>query len=91
MPTPRPTRRRISACLIVQDEQQDMAGALESVSFCDEIVVVDGGSTDRTIEIAREHGAKVIENPWPGFAAQRNVALDAATASGCSSSTPTSA
>lgn len=40
---------------------------------------MDGGSSDRTVEIARAAGARVIENPWPGFAAQRNVALDAAS------------
>ncbi len=56
-----------------------MPDALASVGFCDEIVVVDGGSTDRTVEISRGLGARVIESPWPGFAAQRNVALDAAT------------
>jgi hypothetical protein len=71
-------RERVSACLIVQDEQRELAGALESARFCDELVVVDGGSTDATVEIARAAGARVIENPWPGFAAQRNVALDAA-------------
>jgi hypothetical protein len=69
---------RISACLIVQDEQERIAAALESVAFCDETIVVDGGSSDATVEIARAAGARVIENPWPGFAAQRNVALDTA-------------
>ncbi len=72
-------RQRLSACLIVQNEQDNLPGALDSVSFCDETVVVDGGSTDRSVAIARKAGATVIENPWPGFAAQRNVALDAAT------------
>jgi glycosyltransferase involved in cell wall biosynthesis len=70
-------RERIAACLIVQNEQQHLPAALASVAFCDEIVVVDGGSTDRTVEIARAAGATVIENPWPGFAIQRNLALDA--------------
>lgn len=70
---------QVTACLIVQNEQERLGQALDSLAFCDEIVVVDGGSTDRTVEIARAAGARVIENPWPGFAAQRNVALDAAT------------
>jgi hypothetical protein len=70
---------RISACLIVQDEQERIGGALQSVAFCDETIVVDGGSADATREIARAAGARVIENQWPGFAAQRNVALDAAS------------
>jgi glycosyltransferase involved in cell wall biosynthesis len=69
---------RLSACLIVKDEEQRLPECLASVAFCDEVVVVDSGSTDRTREIARAAGAVVIEQPWKGFAAQRNVALDAA-------------
>lgn len=65
--------------MIVQDEEQRLPTTLDNLRFCDEIVVVDGGSTDTTVEVARARGAKVIENPWPGFAAQRNVALAAAT------------
>jgi hypothetical protein len=72
-------RERVTACLIVQNEQDRLPSALESVAFCDEITVVDGGSTDRTVEIARQAGARVIENPWPGYARQRNVAIDAST------------
>jgi len=66
----------LTACVIASDEERRLPACLQSLDFCDEIVVVDGGSRDRTAEIARTAGAVVVENPWPGFAAQRNVALD---------------
>jgi hypothetical protein len=72
-------RRRLSACLITLDEEERLPEALASLAFCDELVVVDSGSTDRTVELAREAGAVVVHNPWPGFAVQRNVALRHAT------------
>jgi glycosyltransferase involved in cell wall biosynthesis len=69
----------LSAVLITRDEERDLPGALQSLAFCDEIVVVDGGSSDRTCELAEQAGARVIVNaPWPGFVEQRNRAVDAA-------------
>jgi (heptosyl)LPS beta-1,4-glucosyltransferase len=69
----------VSALLIVHNEERNLPAALESVRFCDEIVVVDSGSTDRTRDIAQAAGARVLCNePWPGFVAQRNFATDAA-------------
>jgi len=69
----------ISAVLIAQNEERHIADALASVSFCDEIVLVDSGSTDRTCEIAEASGARVVVNaPWPGFVAQRDFAVRAA-------------
>jgi hypothetical protein len=72
-------RQTLSACIIAFEEEERLPGCLASVAFCDEIVVVDSGSRDRTREIARAAGATVVENPWPGFAAQRNIALDRAS------------
>ncbi|MFH1278940.1 MAG: glycosyltransferase [Candidatus Eisenbacteria bacterium] len=71
---------RLSVCLIVRNEEERLPGALESVrSAADEIVVVDTGSEDRTIEIARGAGGVVIERPWTGdFSAARNEGLGAA-------------
>lgn len=66
----------LSACVIACDEEARLSDCLASLTCCDEIVVVDGGSRDRTREIARAAGARVVESPWRGFAAQRNVALD---------------
>ena len=69
----------ISAVLIAQNEERHIADALASVSFCDEIVLVDSGSTDRTRDIAKASGARVVVNaPWPGFVAQRDFAVRAA-------------
>jgi hypothetical protein len=69
----------LSACIIARDEEERLPACLAGLAFCDEIVVVDSGSRDRTREIARAAGAKVVENPWPGFAIQRNVAIDHAS------------
>ena len=77
-PTTNASPITLSACLIVRDEEQRLPACLASVAFCDEIIVVDSGSRDRTVEIARAAGATVLEHPWEGFAIQRNVALDAA-------------
>jgi hypothetical protein len=76
--TTRP-RATVCACIIARDEEQRLPAALSSVAFCDEVVVVDSGSRDRTVELARGAGARVIEHPWRGFGAQRNLALDGAT------------
>ncbi|MHB1087760.1 MAG: glycosyltransferase [Acidimicrobiales bacterium] len=71
----------LSVCLIVKDEEEMLGACLESVaSVANEIVVYDTGSSDRTIEIARAAGAKVLEGYWDNdFARARNVALENAT------------
>jgi glycosyltransferase involved in cell wall biosynthesis len=66
----------LSACIIARNEETALPDCLASVAFCDEIVVVDSGSTDRTVAIAEAAGARVVHQPWLGFGAQRNVALD---------------
>jgi glycosyltransferase involved in cell wall biosynthesis len=71
----------LSLCMIVRDEEEMLPRCLAAIrDAVDEIVVVDTGSTDRTIEIARSFGARVIEHAWTGsFAEARNVSFDAAT------------
>ncbi len=69
----------LSAVLIAQDEQTRIADAVASAAFCDEVLVVDGGSRDRTGEVAAAAGARVLENrPFPGFVPQRRFAAAAA-------------
>ena len=65
---------KISATIITYNEERNIARAIESLRCCDEIVVLDSNSSDRTVEIAEKLGARVIENPWPGYAAQKNFA-----------------
>jgi hypothetical protein len=68
------------ACAVVcQDEAAQIGPCLDSVAWCDEVVVVDGGSRDATVDIARRHTPRVLHNPWPGYRAQKQVALDATT------------
>jgi glycosyltransferase involved in cell wall biosynthesis len=71
---------RFSVCTITLNEEQDLPRALESVKgVADEIVVVDCGSTDRTRQIAREHGATVFERAWTSYEEQWNFAAACAT------------
>lgn len=70
--------RRISACIITLDEEAHIGDCLDSVSFCDEAVVVDCGSRDGTVETAKARGATVLVRDWPGVALQKQRAVDAA-------------
>jgi glycosyltransferase involved in cell wall biosynthesis len=69
---------KISAVIIANNEEENIAKAIGSVSWADEILVVDSGSTDRTREIAETLGARVIVREWPGFSAQKQFAADSA-------------
>jgi tetratricopeptide (TPR) repeat protein len=71
----------LSLCMIVKDEEEMLPGCLEAVRpFVDELIVVDTGSSDRTVAIATSFGATVIHFPWNGsFADARNVSLEAAS------------
>lgn len=69
---------KISAAIIACNEERGIARLIESLRCCDEILIVDSGSTDRTMDIAAKLGARVVEAPWRGFAAQKNAAAELA-------------
>lgn len=70
----------LSVCIITFNEETNIVRTLESLhAFASEVIVVDSGSTDSTVSLARERGAKVFIEPWKGFAAQKNSALAKAT------------
>ena len=70
---------RISVIIITKNEEASLPRCLRSVSWADQIVVVDSGSTDRTCEIAREHRAEVFVEDWKGYTNQKNSAMEKAT------------
>ncbi|MBI4341811.1 MAG: glycosyltransferase, partial [Candidatus Omnitrophica bacterium] len=73
-------RQRLSVAILTKNEEGRIARCLESVRWADELIVVDGLSTDRTVEIARRFGAQVISHAFEGsFAAERNLGLQHAT------------
>jgi glycosyltransferase involved in cell wall biosynthesis len=69
----------LSIAIVALNEEANLVRVLESVRWADEIVVVDSGSTDRTCDIAREYGARVTHEPWRGYTAQKNYALELCT------------
>ena len=73
---PASTRPRLSACIIAFNEADRIGDCLASLAFCDEIVVVDSGSTDGTRAVAERAGARVLVRPFDGFRSQKQFAVD---------------
>jgi glycosyltransferase involved in cell wall biosynthesis len=69
----------LSVAIVAMDEEVNIGRTLASIGWADEIILVDSGSKDRTPDIAREYGAKVIEEPWRGYVAQKQYAVDLCT------------
>src|SRR5437763_7702193 len=65
---------KITATIITLDEERNIVRAIESLRCCDEILILDGGPTDRTVELAANLGARVIEAGWRDYAGQKNWA-----------------
>lgn len=64
----------LSVVIITKNEEANIARSINSVlPVCNDIIVVDSGSTDNTLEIAKNLGATVIQNPWPGYSKQKNL------------------
>jgi len=70
---------KITATIITLNEERSIARAIESLRCADEILIVDSGSTDRTVELAQNLGARIIEANWRGFSAQKNWAAEQAS------------
>ena len=66
----------VSVVILTKNEERDLPKCLGALRWCDDLHVVDSGSTDDTINIARKHGAHIYENPFVSFGAQRNWSLD---------------
>ena len=66
----------LSVLVITKNEEHNIVDCLESVKWADEIVVVDSGSDDKTVELARRYSQKVYVKPWEGYAASKNFALE---------------
>ena len=66
----------LSVAIITKDEEANLPGCLKSVAFARQIVVIDSGSADGTLEIARDFGCDVFTEPWKGFGPQKQMAID---------------
>ena len=65
---------QLSATIVTLNEERNLARAIETLAFCDEVLVIDSGSTDATVEVAERAGARVISRAWAGYCDQKNFA-----------------
>ncbi len=72
-------RENLSVTIVTLNEEKNIRDCLESIKWADEIIVVDSGSTDRTLEICREFTDMLYINPWPGMNEQKRLAAEKAT------------
>jgi glycosyltransferase involved in cell wall biosynthesis len=72
---PSPGRVPVTVIILARDEEPNIRRCVSSVSWADQIVVIDSGSTDDTVSISHSLGAKVVEQPWLGYSLQRDFAL----------------
>ena len=70
---------KLTVTVITFNEAAHISAALDSVAWADEIIVVDSGSTDGTVDIARAKATRVLVREWPGYSAQKNFAADQAS------------
>ena len=73
---PRPP---VSCCIVCFNEEQGIQRCLESVKWCDEIIVVDSFSTDKTVAICQDYSTRIIQRAWPGYVEQKRFALSQAS------------
>ncbi len=66
----------LSVAVITKNEEHRLPACLIGLTFADEVVIVDGGSTDDTVAVAESFGCRVFREPWRGFAAQKQLAVD---------------
>lgn len=72
-------REKVSAFVICCNEEEEIQAALDTLRFCDEVVVIDSYSTDRTVELCEAFGARVIQRDWPGYREQKAFGLKTTT------------
>jgi glycosyltransferase involved in cell wall biosynthesis len=72
-------REKISACVIAFNEERKIRRCLQSLTWCDEIIVLDSFSTDRTVEICKEFTTRVYQHEWLGYVGQRNLVREMST------------
>ncbi len=69
----------VTITIVTLNEERTLSLAISSVAWAKEVIVVDSGSSDKTVEIAQNLGARVVQNPWPGYGQQKNFAQSLAT------------